>query len=109
MRKPSIRQLPNVSALPPPASVMVSGARVALTPVSSSNIGAVGYDASARRLVVVFRGGAAYLYHDVPAHLHEELLAAESKGRFLTHFIVRAAPAYRYEKIDLNRAERTDA
>jgi hypothetical protein len=55
--------------------------------VQSSNVYSVGYDAEKRRLEVEFVNGGVYEYLDVPPEKHEALLAAESKGRYLTQQI----------------------
>ncbi len=65
-----------------------------MTPVDSSNIEAVGYDASNRELYVRFLNNRTYAYSEVPAELHEELLRAPSKGSFLNRAI-KGAYAYR--------------
>jgi len=53
--------------------------------VKSSNIESVGYDGD---LHVRFKGGdKIYVYADVPAELHAELMRAESAGRFLNQRI----------------------
>lgn len=49
-----------------------------LTPVKSSNLQALGYDA--RGLWVRFNGGALYSYPKAPRALYEEGVAAESPG-----------------------------
>lgn len=52
-----------------------------LTPVKSSNIKAVGYDASTKTLAVEFPGGV-YHFNDVPADVHAGLVGAESVGKY---------------------------
>lgn len=54
---------------------------IALTPVKSSNIRAVGYDPATRTLAVEFPN-SVYHYADVPPNVHDELRAAESVGRY---------------------------
>lgn len=51
-----------------------------LTPVTSSNVKAIGYDNGA--LFVEFHGSGTYRYDKVPRELFDEFLAAESAGRF---------------------------
>ena len=51
--------------------------------VESSNINAIGYDMSFGGLVVEYKSGAKYMYEKVPYELYENLLKAESKGRFV--------------------------
>lgn len=48
-----------------------------LTPVESSNIRAIGYDAQAKRLYVEFRNSgkpSTWAYENVPADVHRQLL-----------------------------------
>jgi hypothetical protein len=52
-----------------------------LVPVESSMIQAVGYDPKTRILEVVFNSGQTYCYEDVPPEVHQELMAADSKGQ----------------------------
>ena len=56
---------------------------VEMTYVDSSNIEAVGYDDAAEELHVRFLTGATYVYHGVPRHIFDDLVAAPSKGSFL--------------------------
>lgn len=53
------------------------------TPVSSSNISAIGYDADSQTLEVEFKNGAVYQYSGVPPIEHEGILYADSKGKYL--------------------------
>ena len=46
---------------------------IQMSPVKSSNVEAVGYDAARSVLHVRFRGGAHYSYDGVPPDLHAEL------------------------------------
>ena len=55
--------------------------------VASSNIESVGYDPRTQTLEVAFLSGAVYQYYGIPAGLHEELMRAGSKGRFLHLYI----------------------
>ena len=65
-----------------------------LTIVESSMIHAVGYDAKTRVLEVVFNSGRTYCYEDVPPRVYKELLAAESKGRYMRDAIIDVYPDY---------------
>jgi len=47
--------------------------------VESSNLASVAHDGDAL-LEVKFKNGAVYRYEDVPTHVHEALMAADSKG-----------------------------
>ncbi len=51
----------------------------------SSNIAAIGY--SGTTLTVQFKSGVTWSYHDVPAHIHHELMNAESKGGYFANHI----------------------
>ncbi len=51
-------------------------------PVTSSNVISIGYDASTETLEVEFQNGV-YQYYDVPQPIHDEMIAAESIGKFL--------------------------
>lgn len=64
-------------------------------PVRSSNIAAVGYDASQRLLEIAFHNGRVYQYPGVPASVHANLLRAASVGRYFDTFIKRAFPGRR--------------
>ena len=60
----------------------------AIVGVDSTSITAVGYDPSTRKLYLRFGGsGNAYLYQDVPPAMFDELMRAESKGRFANAMI----------------------
>ena len=54
-----------------------------LTPVSSSNVSAVGYDAPTHRLFVRFTNGSLYRYEGVTEATYRSFLAAPSKGQFV--------------------------
>lgn len=54
-----------------------------LTPVVSSNIAAVGYDAIENVLHVQFKGNEIiYQKHGVPSEIYELMMSAESIGSF---------------------------
>ena len=65
-------------------------------PVSSSNISSVGFDADTLTLEIEFTNGNVYQYFDVPSTIYEELMQAESKGRFLSSQI---KGVYRYARL----------
>ncbi len=66
------------------------------TPVSSSNISSIGYDASSAILEVEFTSGDVYQYFDVPVHLYQQFLGSSSHGQFLNDSI---RYNYRYQKV----------
>lgn len=53
------------------------------TPVSSSNISAIGYDPDSGVLEVEFTNGAVYSYSGVPLGEYEGFMSADSKGKYL--------------------------
>jgi len=67
------------------------------TPVSSSNLASVGYDATAQILEVEFLHGGVYQYFDVPAKVHAELMAASSHGSYFVHAV---KDCYEYARIN---------
>ncbi|MBV9044052.1 MAG: KTSC domain-containing protein [Alphaproteobacteria bacterium] len=68
--------------------------------MQSSSIEAAGYDLERRTLRIRFVGGSTYDYHGVPAMVLKQLLAAESKGRFVNWSI---KPYYRYTRLRTER------
>lgn len=71
-------------------------ATITRTPVASTSLASIGYDAASQTLEVEFRSGALYRYLAVPAAVHREFMAAESKGRF---FSQRIRDRYRFERL----------
>ena len=66
--------------------------------VNSSVIRAMGYDAEARVLAIVFREGRGrYRYFDVPAEVWAAFQAAESKGTYLNETFKEMG--FGYEKL----------
>ena len=55
--------------------------------VQSSNIVSIGFDEDSEILQVEFKGGVVYEYFDVPEHIHEELMAAESVGSYFARVV----------------------
>lgn len=53
------------------------------TPVSSSNISAIGYDSDSEILEVEFTNGAVYSYSGVPLGEYDGFMNADSKGKYL--------------------------
>ena len=66
-----------------------------LTPVSSSNISAIGYEGTT--LYVRFNSGALYAYYDVPESLYRSLMSASSHGSYLDAHVKKAG--YRYAQV----------
>jgi hypothetical protein len=66
------------------------------TPVESSNIADVGYDSSSQTLEVGFLNGTVYQYFDVPPTVHQELMSADSHGKY---FSANIKNHYRFVKL----------
>lgn len=64
--------------------------------VESSNLASVGYDAENEILEVEFKHGGVYQYFDVPIHVNEELMNADSHG---VYFSANIRNDYEYEKM----------
>ncbi|WP_366664304.1 KTSC domain-containing protein [uncultured Alistipes sp.] len=64
------------------------------TYVASSNIASIGYDEENLILEVEFNNGNIYHYFDVPSHIYEGLMNADSKGSYLHHQVKMGG--YRY-------------
>jgi hypothetical protein len=67
-----------------------------LTPVQSSSINAIGYDADTRALHVEFSSGQTYHYPDVDPEAHQALVNAPSVG---SHFAKHIRPHYQGRKV----------
>jgi uncharacterized protein len=64
--------------------------------VTSSNIGAIGYDVNSQTLEIEFLNGGVYQYFDVPEHVYDDLMGASSQGQYLAQSI---KGHYRYSKV----------
>jgi len=64
--------------------------------VESSNIESIGYDSNSETLEIEFLNGSIYQYFDVPEHVYEELMSADSQGKYLAYQI---KGKYRYSKV----------
>jgi len=64
--------------------------------VESSNLASVGYDEHEEILEIEFQHGGVYQYFDVPKKVYEELMNAESHGKY---FSANIRNKYHYEKI----------
>lgn len=76
---------------------------ITLVAVESSQIASIGYDAASKTLAIAFKkkNGPPSVYHydNVPADVHQQFMAAESKGRFFGANI-KANPDFTYRKIE---------
>lgn len=66
-------------------------------PVESSNLASVGYEPGTATLEIEFHKSGIYQYFGVPAHVHEELMAAASKGTYFDQHIKKVG--YQYIKV----------
>ena len=64
--------------------------------VDSSNIESIGYDYSSQTLEIEFLNGTIYQYFDVPQHIYDGIMSADSAGKYLADNI---KGHYRYSKI----------
>jgi len=60
--------------------------------VASSNIRSVGYHAASQTLEVEFLNGGIYQYYGVPGNMYDQMMCAQSKGRFLHMYIKNQYP-----------------
>jgi hypothetical protein len=63
--------------------------------VESSNIEQVGYDGDAMELHVQFKNSGLYVFSEVPEHIYQALMAADSKGSFFNREIKKL---FKFEK-----------
>lgn len=68
-----------------------------MIPVSSSNIGSIGYDDQNQEVYVRFLNGSLYVYKGVPAHEYQNLMEAPSHGSYLNSNFKNVYP---YERIE---------
>jgi len=64
--------------------------------VRSSSVVEVGYDPKTKILEVVFRKGDVYQYLDVPMNVYQDLIRADSVGKF---FNIQIKSNYQYRKV----------
>lgn len=60
--------------------------------VDSSMIQAFGYDEDSQMLMVIFNSGKTYQYSEVPKEIYDELLEADSKGRYMGDCVIDCYP-----------------
>lgn len=77
--------------------------------VESSQIESIGYDAENKTLEVEFKnGGSVYQYYNVDAATYEEMVAAESKGKFLGQKIKGNFAFMKVKDREVQNVERRD-
>ncbi len=65
-------------------------------PVTSSNIASIGYDENTSTLEIEFLNNAIYQYFDIPQHVYDGIMSADSHGQYLAQNI---KGTYRYSKV----------
>lgn len=73
--------------------------------VKSRMLAAVAYDHDWHHLYLEFRSGDIYCYWDVPVHRYEELLAADSKGKYVRRHILNQYRTSEFTGHFLRRAD----
>ena len=63
--------------------------------VQSKMLAAVAYDRDWQQLYLKFRSGEIYCYRGVPVQQYQELLAADSKGKYFRRGILNRYPYQR--------------
>lgn len=63
---------------------------------NSSQVTKVGYNEETKTLTVTFKTGKSYEYYEVHKHTFDELLTAESIGKYLNQFV---KPVYKYKAV----------
>lgn len=69
-------------------------APIALSPVTSANVAAIGYDADSQRFAVQFKNGGTYHYAGVPADVAEKVTNANSIGSAVQAHLVKGGYSY---------------
>lgn len=57
------------------------------TPVTSTDIRAIGYDADSQTLEIEFNSGGVYQYSGVSSGEYDSILASDSKGKYFHAYI----------------------
>ena len=79
------------------ASVM--NLNIEMVPVSSSQVASVGYNEEKKILRVKYVSGGIYDYHDVPARIFDEMLQAESVGKYMHQHVTYKGSKFSYKKV----------
>lgn len=64
--------------------------------VESSNLASIGYDVAKQILEIEFNHGGVYQYFNVPQEVYDELMDADSHGKY---FVANIKSHYRYSKV----------
>jgi len=66
------------------------------TAVKSSNLASIGFDEDNNVLEVEFLNGSVYQYLDVPRWVYDDMMLAESSGKF---FNTEIRPSYAFNRV----------
>jgi hypothetical protein len=55
--------------------------------VRSSNVDAIGHDPAAMALHIRFKGGAHYVYENVPRDVYQQMFSTDSVGRYINQHV----------------------
>lgn len=78
---------------------------IAHTPVKSSQIASVGYDATTKTMEIKFKTGGHYSYPGVTPDVHAKFMAAESIGK---HFSQHIRGKYESKRLDTKAGKERD-
>lgn len=63
--------------------------------VDSTTVLSIGYEPTSSTLEVEFKNSGLYQYYNVPEPIYQQLMASDSKGKFLHTYIKPAYPCSR--------------
>lgn len=66
--------------------------------VMSSSLRSVGYEPLSKTLEIEFKNGDVYEYHEVPENIYNDLMEAQSHGKY---FIQHIRNNYPYKKVGI--------
>ena len=69
---------------------------ITIETIRSSMLKSISYDEVEEVLTIIFANGGEYNYFDVPKEIFNELINAESEGKYFTAHIKNK---YKYEKV----------
>ena len=69
---------------------------IEITTTRSSMLKAIAYDEQSKVLTITFNNGGSYEYYDVPKKVFDELISAESEGKY---FLANVKNKFKFEKI----------
>lgn len=82
--------------------------QIALVPVVSGNLKAVGYDPATQTMDVQFASTRVYRYSGVPPEVHKEMVEAESVGSYFSRNVRNKFPGVDLETLDQHEGSTAD-